>query len=193
MPGVDWGSVPDWLAGLGAISALLFARSAVKAAQATNRQQTAQIRALEESEERRRAEATARYATRFVCWISGWESEPDLPAVVLVNSNDVPLYQVTIYVGTPLGCAFAPYVHVGPTEGRRRMGRPTRALRTLVDGQDFVALRDSGALWTAMTFRDANGHWWSRSPIGLLWPAEDEASAHRRCRDAITALPGEPA
>lgn len=43
---VDWGSVPDWFAGVGSIAALGFALFAVLAAYKTNRQQAQQVQLL---------------------------------------------------------------------------------------------------------------------------------------------------
>jgi hypothetical protein len=41
---LDWGSVPDWLAGVGSILALLFAAAAVLAALRANRHQLDETR-----------------------------------------------------------------------------------------------------------------------------------------------------
>lgn len=43
-----WGSVPDWLAGCGAIAILIFARAAARSARRTNEQQAVQLAHLEE-------------------------------------------------------------------------------------------------------------------------------------------------
>ena len=90
---INWGSVPEWLAGGGAIIALLFARSAVRAARAMNEQQSAQIAALERAEAVRYGESRAKYASRFACWVTLPGEGEMLPAVGLMNSNEVPFYR----------------------------------------------------------------------------------------------------
>lgn len=162
------------MAGVGALSALLFARSAVLAARATNQQQRAQIEALERSEAGRAEEARARYASRFICWVT---SKDDLPTIVVVDPNDVPMYRVTVYAGSSLGTVFARYTQIGPVVGRRYLGRVGRALSPLLSERGWRTMLNSGVVWTTMSFRDPAGQWWCRDESGLLHRvgAEDEA------------------
>ncbi len=185
---IDWGSVPEWLAGAGALVALLFAWSAVRAARATSQQHAAQIDALERAEAVRDEERRSRYASRFVCWITLDGKADRHPAIGVINSNEVPLYHVNIYAGTSLGATFARYNVVGPSSGRRILGRPTRAMQNVLPVCDAGTLLDSGDLWVAMTFRDPAGNWWCRSPTGLLLSADSERDANEICRQEMWSM-----
>ncbi|WP_232667902.1 hypothetical protein [Pseudonocardia sp. TRM90224] len=178
---------PTGLAGIAAITALVFARSAVRAARATIEQQAVQIETLERAEADRQETRRSQYAAKFVCWITLSPSPSRVVSVGLVNSNEVPFYQVVVYVGTPRGVSRAAYNFVGPLSGRRTMGRASRALQALLPDGEPEALISSGELWVAMTFRDPAGNWWCRTPAGLLLPAVDEASAHDICQRAISS------
>lgn len=187
---VDWGSVPEWLAGAGAIIALVFAGAAVRAARATNAQQSQQIAALQRAEAERVEDRRTRYASKLVAWMTLSENDDSgsrSPAVALTNSNDTPMYRVTVYAGTSLGVAMASYNFVGPLSGRRIMGRPTRAIREMLPHRNNRELLDSGDLWAALTFRDPAGLWWCRSPSGELYSCSDERDARERCRRYISA------
>lgn len=193
MGGINWGSVPDWLAGGGAVFALLFAAAAVRTARATNEQQTKQIAALQRAEEARVEERRSQYASRLASWITLSEDDEQghrspAPAVALVNSNETPMYRVRVYAGTSLGVTFAMYNFVGPLSGRRIMDRPTRAIRKMLPEGENSALLDSGALWTALTFRDPAGRWWCRSPSGELHGCDDEHQAEDQCREFIALI-----
>ena len=67
---VDWGSVPDWLAGSGAIIALIFAGMAALAARRTNQIQSAQINELQRESNERRLLERRQMASKVAVYIA---------------------------------------------------------------------------------------------------------------------------
>lgn len=154
---------------------------------ATNAHQARQIATLERAEDERREEERARFASKVVCWTT-MLPENSRVAVRIVNSSELPVYEVTVYVGTNLGASRAMYRQIGPSGGRRRiLGRPTRALETLLPNYaDGRTILDSGITWVAMTFRDTSDRWWFRDPRGVLHSATSQAEAAEACQRAIS-------
>lgn len=175
MSGINWGAVPDWFAGLGAVIAVVFAGIAAFAAKKSNDQQSIQLERLEAAERERAVEKRQEYAARFAVWVTLWRDEDYEPAISLVNSNPTPIYKLTLYCCTPLGVAVDTLQVVGPTlEGRRTIRSATRRMRRLVDGQDYRQLMDDGQLSVAATFRDTANNWWFRATDGTLHRGDDE-------------------
>lgn len=102
MTGLNWGSVPDWFAGSGAVLALFFARRAVMAANSTNQQQSRQLAGLEEAEERRRSEDRKSHASTVAVWLElDTGGTPDLAdrwrmIVRYSNVSSQPIYELRI-------------------------------------------------------------------------------------------------
>ncbi|WP_143027784.1 hypothetical protein [Lentzea albidocapillata] len=93
MANINWGSVPDWFAGSGAVLALFFARRAVKAAHATNEQQNKQLRQLEAAEQRRDDDERRRQASQLAVWLV---RDGDSVLVRFANTSSQPVYRLTI-------------------------------------------------------------------------------------------------
>ncbi|WP_433802947.1 hypothetical protein [Actinomycetospora sp. CA-084318] len=190
---IDWGSVPDWLAGVGAVSALGFAGVAALAAVRSNRAQQLQVESLRAeqragSERERRAEAT-----KLALWVEFEEKEPlifeGLPhsvssVVRFSNASSLPLYSVSIVMIGPEGAARVPYNVLAPTSVPRVLPRASRVLHTLVEGHDLGELLAAGRVHLACSFRDSSGLWWVRSHDGRLVEARDQADAENLSGDA---------
>jgi hypothetical protein len=175
---MDWGSVPDWLAGVGAVTALVFAYFAVRASHQTNIQQGKQLLALED--DRRRSQAAQ---------VAAWITEVSGELICKVqNSSPLPVFAVHIYLRqlmrhpdvaenrawirvSPL--VLPPGVTDIPIAGEvssydvwvelidRRLALPVADQRT--------ELRPSPrATRPAVTFEDTNGHAWYRDAHGVL-------------------------
>lgn len=98
----DWGSVPDWLAGGGAMLALIFAGWAALSAHSTNKLQGAQLARLENREAERREEELRKQASQVAVWL---ETKPDTRpikvgqfhlAVCYSNTSGLPVYDALI-------------------------------------------------------------------------------------------------
>lgn len=85
---VDYGSVPDWLAGIGAVTALLWARKAARAAAETNQAQQAQLDAIRRTEREKQASAVA-------AWIEVGAGE--VARYVIANNSGQPVYSFAIW------------------------------------------------------------------------------------------------
>ncbi|WP_433507999.1 hypothetical protein ACQP04_16990 [Pseudonocardia halophobica] len=94
---VDWGSVPDWLAGIGSILALTFAYFAVRAAFRANRFQAEQIRDAALDKHREQASQVAIWSPNGE--ISKTSSTENL-ILHSVNRSGLPVYgiQVAVFV-----------------------------------------------------------------------------------------------
>ena len=179
---LDWGALPDWLAGIGAITALVFARAAARSAKLTNEQQSVQLRKLEESEQDRAIEQQREQAAHFAVWITLWRDDNYAPGVSLVNSNKTPMYSLTLYCCGPTEVAIVRLAVVGPNlEGRRNVSRASRALRSLIDTHDYSDLMDRGLILVAATFRDTANRWWCRYTDGSLHGGESEEEVRSLC------------
>jgi hypothetical protein len=94
---VNWGSVPDWLAGGGAVVALLWARKAAQAASRTDQRQGEQLAALERDKTRQQAE-------KFAVWLDyvPRESEANQPRswswyFKVRNASELPVYDLNVW------------------------------------------------------------------------------------------------
>ncbi len=190
MAHADWGSVPEWLQGVGAIIALLFAAWAVYTGRETNAHQARQISALERSEELRHRSHREQYAVRLACWVSAEKLDDEIlgdlaVAIRLVNSSELPMYRLTVYVGCSTGVVISRYNHVGPVSKRRLMTRPTKGIRELIGFRSGRQVLDANEVWIALTFRDPANRWWLRAPAGALEEATSEREASERCQASI--------
>jgi len=184
----DWGSIPDWITAAGALLALIFARSAARAAHGTNRQQAGQLRLLELSDAKRAREERRWQAANLSFWVSLVADESYRPAVKFINSNKVPLYQLTMYCVTPAGVARATMNVASPQIEARTLRRYTAQLRELAAGiANPIAAMDRWEFRIAGTFRDASGQWWHRRADGGLEECENAEDATRRCRADLQA------
>lgn len=95
---MNWGSVPDWLAGSGALLAVVFAGIAAKAALRTNDQQSRQLAHLEQAAVDSRAEQRRLQASQVAVWIelSAPDSGDARIQVCYSNASTQPVYSVRI-------------------------------------------------------------------------------------------------
>ena len=169
---IDWGSVPDWFAGVGALVALFFARSAVLSARDTNRSQSEQIARLEAEQKVRDFERRAEQASNVAAWVSMDSSNgEERPAIRLVNSSTLPVYDMLIVCRIPERLGEERYSVIGPLSGRRNLTRATAVLVEVLGDADFVGLHDRAEVRVAISFRDAAGRWWYRPTGGELQEA----------------------
>ncbi len=156
---VDWGSVPDWFAGIGAVLALLFAAIAVRVARNTFIQQSKEL-------EEARLERRQRQASR----IAGWVLNDGYSKVVHVrNSSDLPVFGLTIWWAIQRGELPHTWWHA-----QRTMVLAPGDIEIALDdaGQSSIPPvqipKDTAEMMVAFTFRDAGGHHWTRSIFGEL-------------------------
>lgn len=178
---IDWGSVPDWVAGIGAVTALIFARAAVISARRTSDLQADQIEDLK-GESVKRADAERRvFASKVTVYIGTERTEDAIrPAVRLVNLGDLPIYGLTIYCFTPFATYMRTYYVNGPRHDRRKMTTLTRKLTEILHNADVGELIGAGQLVAACSFRDSSGIWWYRTAQGALHEAKDSQAAAER-------------
>lgn len=186
---VDWGNAPDWLTVLGAFVALIFARSAARAAHQTNTQQAGQLQMLREVEQRREQHELRQQASRLSFWIRLVDNEEFRPAISIVNSNTTPLYQLTMYCLTRNGVLGIPMNVVAPQAEPRILRRVTVQLRALTeDIIDPIGEMDRWQLRMTGTFRDTAGNWWHRTADGSLRACKDSGDAQIQSRLEIQAF-----
>lgn len=162
----DWGSVPDWIAGAGAATALVWARAAAKSARKASDLQGEELKEL-------RAETREELASKVAVYIAiEREGDTATPVVRFVNAGDLPVYGLTACCFTPDLIVQRSYSVNGPIEGRRTMRILTARLTELfVDTDPRVAISE-GRLVAACSFRDARGRWWYREANGELHEAK---------------------
>lgn len=97
---INWGSVPDWCAGLGALTAIFFARRAAIAAFATNDQQSRQLAQLEQAAQDTRDEHRRHQASQIAVWLELNEPPADSAnssiKVCYCNASKQPVYNVRL-------------------------------------------------------------------------------------------------
>lgn len=178
---IDWGSFPDWLAGLAAVFALGFAGAAAQAAWKASKIQARQIEKLEQAE-LRRAEAERRsQAERVAIWIR--MAEDSKPAVVCFNGSGLPVYhlRITAVLSGPEDVSEDVYYAVkGPDMAPRVLGHATTVLvrgvaeksGALTNGQTWSDIYKEGRLTASVTFVDVGGRKWCRQSSGELLEQE---------------------
>ncbi|MDD7919688.1 hypothetical protein [Actinomycetospora callitridis] len=187
---VDWGSVPDWLAGVGAVAALAFAAVAATAARATNKIQSMQIAELQEQNRRRDETERRSLASKVAVYISVGEDESgfDQAFVRFVNSGDQPIYDLTVYCFTPAGILRRSYSANSPHPIRINLEGLSVALAKTLGPVEPAYLLRRGELVAASSFRDALGLWWYRTASGELREAPDGDTAAARARESGPVL-----
>jgi hypothetical protein len=180
MLAADWGSVPDWLSGIGAIIALAFAGVAARAALQTNRQQNEQLGHLRNAEDQRVEDRRRSQAGKIAAWIA--LDQDASPAVLMVNGSGLPVYTPLIACRSRAGVVRTAYSYKGPNSEPKRMNRATEALEQhfeaafgplAADADDWARMMDDGVLRCAVSFRDTDGQWWFRDVEGVLHERPD--------------------
>lgn len=179
--GVDWGTVPDWLAGVGALAAVVFAAMAARAALRTNDQQTYQLAQLERSEQRRADTERRALASSVTAWV---RAERDEPAEVnFINGGRLPVYNLAVVLTCSSQRATIHYAVRGPHADPIMMKRVTLELRRMLseegvrENNDWQPLVARGLLTVAISFMDSNGSWWARYAEGELTEFPDRLAA----------------
>ncbi|MHA6619671.1 hypothetical protein [Pseudonocardia sp. DLS-67] len=151
---IDWGSAPDWFAGVGAVLALLWARKAAKAAHETSKSQSVQLKQIEEDKRRAQAECIAAWAE--------WSNHDGLtrPVIRLVNTSTVPVYHVAVYAINP---DTAKLLDLREPAVLAPSGTPRKLLIRARSTDEIETLSDVGIL-----FVDAANRLWHRDPKGRL-------------------------
>ena len=174
---LDWGSVPDWLAGVGTIGALIFAYRAVRAANRQNQHQAAQLARLENDQRDRDEEQRRAQASNVALWWQHRDRSASGPAhaFYVSNTSDLPVTEVVFVVRTPrsqVECLAVPYI-----------APRTREVNSIDFDKVFSQLRDefvefqghgpSGDM-AALEFTDMAGLRWRRNLSGNLTPIDRE-------------------
>jgi hypothetical protein len=173
---VDWGSVPDWLAGSGAVVALVFAAVAARAAWEASRMQTIQLAKLEDAERQRRDDDERVQASRVGLWI---RIMPDgSPAVACLNGSGLPIYrlEIGVVVGGEELSATTTYAFKGPDLQPGTLRYATSELlisrkSEIFDRADvgsWSEVYQSGRIALVVRFVDTFGRGWARSGTGHL-------------------------
>lgn len=204
MHSIDWGSVPAWLAGAGAIVALVFARAAAGSSRDTNRAQQEQMESLRRDEGRREAEARRHQAASVAIWVTTLKEEKPSGSdrtldglrvgVNIGNMSDLPIYQLLL-VGHVKGQTFTDrYTVIGPRTPRRNLGRLSRDIDAAVIADEPVHLLTENLIMASCSFRDAAGTWWARDTSGLLHEVKTQETAERLALTTIAprAIGGSP-
>lgn len=168
---MDWGSFPDWIAALAASVALLFARSAVMAANHTNQSQAAQVARLEEEARDRVAVERRAQADKVAAWlvIAGSTAEP---SVRFVNHSGLPIYDAVVTCSTPWGDEFVSYPAMSPQASPHELRWVNEKI---VEGRagageerSWQDLHSRNLLPLTLTFTDVGGRRWRREDRGDL-------------------------
>lgn len=172
----NWGSVPDWVAGVGTVLAFAIA-TAVFAYEVWERRR---------SERRRQAEQITAWIgpglqSRYREWIRGHGLDILVHAHVnLINASDSVIYDLFVVVTCehsdiplPMVMDSGDLVQSEPTEWEHHRDRHARGrASTLPPGQWTVSVRLSNTsvrpLRLDLFFRDHRGIYWRRDPMGQL-------------------------
>ncbi|MGH3516990.1 MAG: hypothetical protein ACRDQ7_06145 [Haloechinothrix sp.] len=104
---VDWGSVPDWFAGIGTILAVVFAALAVVAA-------SGQLRALRNEAAEREQEQIQFQAARVAAWLD--MNVGGQFVAMFSNRSGLPVYEVTIGFVSPNNDNLIRFAVMAPTD-----------------------------------------------------------------------------
>jgi hypothetical protein len=180
---IDWGSVPGWIAGVGAATALYFARAAALYTRKAAEEQAAQVAALNKESQRNNEIERKQHASKVAVYIGSQQtSDGRSPIVRFVNSGDLPIYGITVFCFTPTRVLTRRYYVIGPQTEKRTMSTLTARLTLMFQSSDPRPLIRSGGLVAACSFRDAVGAAWFRDAHGTLHGAESEDEAARLAR-----------
>ncbi|WP_433507287.1 hypothetical protein ACQP04_12965 [Pseudonocardia halophobica] len=185
------GSKADWLAGIGAIGALIFAFFAVRAAYKQNLFQAEQIRRLEDDQRERDADRRRDQASKVAIW---WVRGPhdEVPySFRYSNTSDLPVTEFEFSVKTPKGTSQSLAVpYIAPrTEAAQSDYFDHLFDQHKEDFHFFTGHGPSGDM-AFIEFTDMREQRWrrdlsgkltlldeSREPSFVDYPAEDAASA----------------
>jgi hypothetical protein len=177
---IDWGSVPDWLAGAGAVAALFFAAITARTALAATHAQARQLEQLQRSEDQREREEIRHQASKVTAWIR--LDRDGRGAIICLNGSGQPIYNLTFRCETPDVTVSTYYAVKGPDVAPKRLNYATDRLRVGIEsiaeappavGYWSNLYRDN-QLSLSMTFLDVNGRWWLRDTRGYLREINEE-------------------
>jgi hypothetical protein len=165
---INWGSVPEWFSGVGAVFALFFAAGAAWAAIRAIHLQNIQISRMERAEQGRQEEHKREQANQVAAWVV-LDSQVQ-PSVMCVNLSGRPVYNVQFMLRAGPRTTLCEYAVKGPDASAKqlnfaskrmlRLGHPTDA--------DWTELYRSGNLRVSMRFEDVMGNTWQRNEEGEL-------------------------
>lgn len=182
---MDWGNVPDWVAAIGTVAALVAASFAARYA-------SRQVGHLQKESDERQLGARQVHASRVSSWISGGGSAPY--AVFILNAGTQPVYDVLhVFIGPnnyngfwhhPIPPADSPQIDSGMTsfinsqrgdvksidlswdpDSSDELSKILDQLRT---GEAEDAKWQMRRLLLRLFFTDANGVRWERRVDGTL-------------------------
>lgn len=167
---VDWGSVPDWIAGVGAASALVFAALAVRAANQQNQHQAEQLERLENENRERDAERRREQASKVAIWWERGTGDPGYPYIFkFSNTSDSPVTEVVFTVRTPTSngqCLAVPYIAPRTREAHSDIFDEVFADH-MYEFTSFSGHGPSGDM-AGLDFTDMSGRRWRRNLSGDL-------------------------
>lgn len=147
---IDYGSLPDWLAGLGAVGALVAAISAVKYAKWTYENQAAELRTL--LDERKREQASK---------VAAWTFTKDgAPQYRVANTSGLPIYMVELWV---MGAGV-----IGPICAMPLPFIPPGESTIPVPRSHKIPTGETDQAFAGIAFQDAAGLRWKRDAWGNL-------------------------
>jgi hypothetical protein len=160
---IDWGSVPDWLASIGTVGALLLTYRLL-------RHELAAWRADRVEQEHQRGEALRAQARTVASWIEDVSNDGESVWIAYVsNSSAAPVFSCEIQVTEPL------HPQDGPTPGAFFAVVPPGGQRSWrLDRAWFSDEAETiHALNTQVRFTDSQGRHWRRNWYGELEPTSD--------------------
>jgi hypothetical protein len=189
MQNVDWGSVPDWLAGVGAVIALIFAGLAARAAMRANAQQNVQILAIESQQREREGEKRRWQASRVSIWLHPHRDR--LPTIEFHNGSGLPIYNATAVATCGNLSTARRYAVRTPSEQPAPLVRLTESFHTLLESQEvaeenpndpgdrerWYRLIATNSVSVRLSFQDSSGNWWTRMAEGALIEHESQDAA----------------
>jgi len=188
---ISWGSVPDWLSGVGTVSALAFAAVAARSALRADRQQGLQLQRLQQTDMERESDRRRSQAARVAAWIVlHGDAAQSSPAVWCVNGSGGPVCSVTMWCESAAGTVAVDYAVKTPDTQPKKLNYATSRLISFVeevaandsrlsilapDRQRMVrpdiswwSMYSQGLLRVSTQFLDADGRWWRRDGTGKL-------------------------
>lgn len=159
---IDYGTLPAWLGGFGAILALIWARRAARAAQVTSEQQGTALQQVQSEQLERQAAAERAQASRVAAW---WGENSDNAGPYVTNKSDMPVYAVQIVVRGLKGSRIYSLPLLAPY--------PAATCLQELDDASRVSSYDNTTptgpiMGTTVEFTDSNGVAWKRLEDGTL-------------------------
>jgi hypothetical protein len=153
MQSIDWGSVPDWLAGVGAVVALIFAGIAARAALRANSQQNIQILAIEAQERERAAEKRRWQASKVGIWL--YPHTSSFPTIHFFNGSGFQIYDATAVATCHDSSTTRRYGvskvrgFESPNEQPVQLARLTESFHALLESHEVAAVSLRSPPWQA--------------------------------------------